>query len=568
MKKILSNYLNLILISVLIIQTNTVFSQKLELKWSEKILSDNKKDGFFNKIINSDDKNIYVLQSDYNSNYGNKLRKLLIVAYDKFTLVKTGVIHLKGFKDNEEDRELYKKLKFGKVIVLNNAIFVFWSSLSNREQKEELYCETFSSNLKRISKLIKVCTAVFPKENYFSNYSTNLMILSNNLIKNELVIGYDIASKEQNVVFNYLKINSSLDKIASGKVVLPTNYFGTSDKINLEGDGNLTLKTTENIDYSGKKKSFDVLSSINVNTGEISSFSLKKEGVQIVDYKYVIKDEKLKVYGFYSDLSKDVKGNEIHGFFYVINNTNDLNENEIQLASFSKKELAQLFVNDLGDKNDSGTLIDYRIEKMFAVEDENVVLFCSKMYNYEVATGVNSNGNTTYARYCQKSNVTAFKLNSEGEIVWANNLDRVYVYSNHDIYDLNVICKNNLFYVTYGSEFVDFESVNVGSYKEVMKTLKNKDQGGNFEYAIFNNENGRFEKQLIKINDNNSKEIKKISAVRICEYNDEYIIHDEKTTLKIGKSIPFFLTAVLAWVPIHYGSFHKETLSIGVLKPQ
>ncbi len=566
MKKIISNYLNLILISVLIIQTNTVFSQKLELKWSEKILSDNKKDGFFNNIINSDDKNIYVLQSDYNSIYGNKLRKLLIVAYDKFTLVKTGDIHLKGFKDNEENRELYKKLKFGKVIVLNNAIFVFWSSLSNREQKEELYCETFSSNLKRISKLIKVCTAVFPKENYFSNYSTNLMILSNNLIKNELVIGYDIASKEQNVVFNYFKINSSLEKIASGKVVLPTNYFGTSDKINLEEDGNLTLKTTENIDYSGKKKSFDVLSSINVNTGGISSFYLKKEGVQIVDYKYVIKDEKLKVYGFYSDLNKDAKGNEIHGFFYVINNTNDLNENEIQLASFSKKELAQLFVNDLGDKNDSGTLIDYRIEKMFAVEDENVVLFCSKMYNYEVATGVNSNGNTTYARYCKKSNVTAFKLNTEGEIVWANNLDRVYVYSKHDIYDLNVICKNNLFYVTYGSEFTDFENVN--SYKEVMKTLKNKDQGGNFEYAIFNNEDGRFEKQLIKINDNNSKEIKKISAVRICEYNDEYIIHDEKTTLKIGKSIPFFLTAVLAWVPIHYGSFHKETLSIGVLKPQ
>ena len=55
--------------------------------------------------------------------------------------------------------------------------------------------------------------------------------------------------------------------------------------------------------------------------------------------------------------------------------------------------------------------------------------------------------------YCTKSNVTAFKLNPKGDIIWAKNLDRSITYNRWNVYDLNVIKTDNMYYVTYGSAY-------------------------------------------------------------------------------------------------------------------
>jgi formylmethanofuran dehydrogenase subunit E len=211
---------------------------------------------------------------------------------------------------------------------------------------------------------------------------------------------------------------------------------------------------------------------------------------------------------------------------------------------FDKALLDELFKNDEEDKLKTSSKKKNQAEeaekdqdaisKSFVIEEikvddkGNTVVFCSKMnnYSYEVCT-TDANGRTTCRTVykCAKSNVTVFKLNKEGEIVWSSNIDRSATFGGWNVYDLRVIEDEDNYYVSYASSFkVDAEEKTKKTRKNTAETI---DQ---MEYAVFDKESGANQKKSVRINEEEAKksEKKRCSATDIRVFNDKYYLISRK----------------------------------------
>jgi len=331
-----------------------------------------------------------------------------------------------------------------------------------------------------------------------------------------------------------------------------------------------------------------IFSILNLETGDLSNFELRDHDKSINDYSYVITESKIKIFGLFGDLTKDQTGNSTHGIFYTEIESKSLDYDGLKYTYFDKKMLSTLFAKDPEDKkktiaiskkkraknaeNDAAAMdVRFGIEDLFSIDDNNVVLFCSKMYNYSVTTCTsNPNGGSqcTTRYYCQKSNVTSIRINSQGEIVWASNIDRIYTFSGTNIYDVQVIFKNNKFYTIYASIY------KVDADKKSRKNQKKyKDQIDSFEYAVFDYENGESKKNTFTVN---TKEVaaedrKMVTPTSIIVIDDLFYVNYMKTSIKWGKSIPLIaascLCPYLMIIPFTNGNYRKGSGNLGVIAP-
>ena len=134
---------------------------------------------------------------------------------------------------------------------------------------------------------------------------------------------------------------------------------------------------------------------------------------------------------------------------------------------------------------------------------------------------------------------------------------------------MNVITKNDKYYVTYGSDFqAKSEKKNRSSRKS------KKQQTDRLEYAVFNDSDGAFTKNEEKINAiNASKSDKKyISPTEIEVYNNTFYVNSQRNRYKVGPSILACLGAIICF-PSAFFTFNSGVLNysdgyIGKISPK
>lgn len=586
----------LIYLLLLTMFSGALHSQDFNLKWSEKMQYDNYKDGFFNKFLGSSDQYVYGLHKNLALRPKKADKQLKLIAFDKTTMKKVASFSLKNGKDKARTASL-KDLEYHETIVLKDIVYVFWKK--STKNKVEVYAEAFDAQLDRKDKLKKVFTANYPEVKKTSFAKAPLVILSGKDGSDDLLIGTEIPNgKGETIDFNYITIDADLTEIVKGKFSLPVvqtgKFSGISSKYTYGKDGNLYIqsfvrmsKEERKTAKKGEYTSYSILSVVDLADSEINSFDMKYENINIFNFSFEIDKDKVHIYGFFNDMKKDPSGLRTHGIFSTTIDSKTNQMADPNFSHFDKKTLAELFKNDKEDKKttsgskkkkakakgmDEEALDEsYVIEVAKIVDKDHIVLFCSKMYNYSVTTctsSPNGGGQTCTTRYyCQKSNVTAFKLNTKGEIVWASNIDRLKTYNGTSVDDLRVVSDKDNFYVIYGSSFrSDAATKN-------RKSSKNKSEvRDQFEYAIFDAESGKNKKADFIVNKKDVKKSdrKSVDPVAITVIDNQYFINSSKVKMKPGLTVAGCAASVVCFPVLYYvfmsGDMRKGTGHIGTLE--
>ncbi|MEN9998393.1 MAG: hypothetical protein RI922_1383 [Bacteroidota bacterium] len=592
------NYLNYAKLAIfLILLSFQSFAQDLELDWSARLEYSNQKDGFFSHFIETNDQYVYGLNTNLALRPSKADDKIKIIAYDKITMKQRASVALRGYKENEAKKDIYKPLDYLKTLVFQDKVYVFWIKSTNQKKsgKEELYVETFSSELKRIDKLKKIYTHNLSDEINTSRFAkSSVVVLGNKEAGSEIIIGSELPQKGDNVEFKFLILNSELETSEESTIELPitlkSTSYGLTSSYEYGKDGNIYVSSTIGLTREERKKakkaedlSYCVLSIINPETTDVKTFELKDDNKKINDFSYVITEKEIKIYGFFGDLEKDSKGQSIHGIFYTAINSSTLEDDGLNYTYFDKKTIDKLFAADKEDKkktqalskkkraaaakNDDESLdTRYKIESMHVIDDKNIVLMCSKMRNYSVTTCTTSpQGGTTCTTnyYCEKRNVTAIRVSDEGEIIWASNIDRSKTYSGWDIYDLKTAFKDNTFYCIYGSSYQIDATVKKGKTRKRYAELRD-----NFEYATFDYETGKFKKNTFNVNKKNTekKDMKYVDPLRMQVFDNTFYVNYMVTRQKIGWCVANVICFPTLYYTMLSGDTKKATGNLGVIK--
>lgn len=521
-------------------------SQDLTLTWSDKNIYDNKIDGFFAGYFGNNSTYVYAKFSNLTYIPRKKDSKIKMIALDKTTLKKVGELKLVGYPQTKSTADL----DFYKTICLENIVYVLWT----KEEKStiDIYVESFDAKLNRLSKLKKIYSLIDDRKN-----SDKLVVLSNKNAGNIILIGKElgIQEKEDVLKFEYNVVSENLSVKSSGVVELPIvvrrasvssdPLGGTSVSYELGDNGKIYvydyIKRDKDEVKKGEDKVYPIVVQINPSNGKSKSYNVKFDNKRIFQFQTIVTKTGISLCGFFSDLEKDAKGRDTHGIFYVSMDENEFKNIATRFNYFDKPFLDQLYAKDKGDQRKSKKKdekrkksIEESIDGNYVIEvvrqeGKDLFLFCSIMYNWtETVCTQNSNGTTNCRQvpHCDKRNVTAFRISSEGKMVWASNLNRFYSYIGHNIFDVHVLKKDNQYVVLYNDIY------RPNTEKQSRKSKEEVVDG--FDYATFDASNGSFAKKDFRVNAVNTprKERKVVSSNAVTDLDNTFYISSTRYSLK------------------------------------
>ena len=565
-----------------------VFAQKVELKWTEKMLYDNKLDGFFDAMIGSNSKYIYAKFSNLSLSSKKTNNNMSLLAFDKKTMKKVKEVEVISADENNNKNSKYKDLYYLKTIVFEDLIYVFFKKWdkSAKDGREALYVQTYNGNLKKLNRLKKI-------------YETkgDLFVVANEKIDNRILLGSEpIVQKGQSIRFEYKILNSDFSFESADQIKLPLKQIakkkrGLSSSYELGDDGNIYVETNINLSKEERKAakkgeplSYSLLTIVTPGTKQVKSYSVKFDNKVVYDFDYIVHEKGVKLFGFFCDLQKDPKGNDLHGIFSTLIDSKRMALESVNFSYFTKNQLDILFAEDRKDRGDKRRIqskrkkeseeesiaSNYVIEQVISLDKSNIVLLCSRMNNYSKRVcSTNSKGQTTCKTYyyCQKSNVTAFKVDKGGDILWASNLDREITYNRWWVYDIRAIHKGNKIYVTYGSAYA------AKAKKKNRSSKKSKEhRTGMFEYAVFDYNTGQYKRDEYRINPINAKkkDRKTIAPTRIAVIDNEFFVHSSRISYKPEAflwCIPSLVCPLLLYIPFMNSKYKKGYGYMGSIKP-
>ncbi len=565
-------------------------AQDLDLKWSEKQLYDNKKEGYFREFIEANSKYVYMKFSNlsYSPSYKNVDKKLRLACYDKQTMKKVHEVFIRGFKETKGMDDEYKGLTYYKCVVFEERVYLFWKKESR--DLEELFVQSFSSTLMPEKKLKKIYER--KQKSSKEKYLNGIIVLSNKKAGEKMVVGSENTTEaDEQMSFQYRVMNNDLSFSDANMVTLPVKLirksYGYTSVYHYGDDGNIYVRSLISMTKEEKKNlkknessSYSILSVINVTNETVTPFTMRFENKNIFNFDFTFDPNGIKIYAFFCDLLKDPKGTDTHGIYYGVLDGKSYALRSQTFAYFEKEVLDKLFANDIEDKKRAGGLfktkaskksdeesIDsrYEIESVQSLDPNNIVLFCSIMNNYVVRSctpnGTNGGMTCTNRYYCQKRNVTAFKISSEGKIIWASNLDRDMTYDGWSIKDLKVINDGKRYYAIYGSLFQIEEKRKGWSSRKRRDQLRDR-----FEYATFEDNTGAFKKHEFVVNAVNEKDKKWVEPPRIAVLDNRFYVNSESISMKTGYCIPSILCPPLFFIFSMNGNTQKGQGNLGVIK--
>lgn len=536
----MKNYLTQIL---LLLACVNLYSQNMDLKWSEQFIYDNKVDGFFDYYLGANSSFVYGKFSNLASSQRKKNKKVKLIAFDKTSMKKAGEAEVFGYDDLVDETK--KGMEYFRTIVLENVIYILWTV--EDDGVTEVYAESYTPKLKKMTGLKKVYEYNTAKKNV-----DNLLVIYNKDIGNKILIGREFATKEDNepLKIEYKIINEDFSPAGSAKITLPivmikkrsrsdlvcTYEFGDdenlyiSDRIKITGEEKKKLK-------KGEASTYPIIMQVNTKRGSLHEYSIRFPKKNTFNFSWMVTKTGIKLYGFFSDLDKDEKGRDTHGIFYLSMDQGNFKPKDQKFSYFDKSFLDKLYEADKENQKKAGRRgkekdkqsDEESIDDNYVIEEviddgKDIVLFCSIMYNWQntVCTTSSNGGQSCHTYYyCTKSNVTAFKLSTTGDIVWASNLDRSYTFSGWNVYDVKVVKSEDNYLVLYQSAFqINKDEKNRKSKKS------SKQMDDRLEYAIFNGTTGAYKKSEYQVNGFNTKkeERKSIKTSNISLYDNKMYI--------------------------------------------
>ncbi|HQQ93986.1 MAG TPA: hypothetical protein PLQ93_05490 [Bacteroidia bacterium] len=537
-------------------------AQHLDMTWSNQMLCDNKQDGFFDEFIGSNAQYVYARFSTSRlypaGDNGNvsKNEKFKVLAFDKSDMRMAKSVNLKGYPGNKD----LDDAEFHSAFVFEDKIHLYY--IEKKKNVIEVYGQVLDKDL-RVQKAAK---KIYELSNPQSKLSDGGLILLANK-SGKVLVGCEIISKEnKDLKLDYRIMNQDMVMENSKQVTLPITVVSVRRKYNnsamfrnfrynyaqkrmalcsylLSESGDVYVFA--DLESKNKKENYVMISRINTSNGSLSTYDLVFPGKNIVSYRVTDKNMEIGLLGFYSN--EGDKSNNVNGIF-MNKLDKDLESTKLKFIPFDKKMVNSLFANDeeerkimqkKASKKDGGEAElygDYNVEYLMD-EGSKYVLFCSKTYNYYVTecrtSSTGSGGSTTTCYdvpYCEKSNVTVFKVTENGDLEWAKNLDRKSTYRYAwNVRDLNVIKGDNYYHVVYGSDY------QMNAQKKNRKSRKDKRQTiDRLEYASFSASNGNFNKYEYKINAINAKKenIKKISPTNLWVFDNKMYTESSRYKLK------------------------------------
>lgn len=538
----------------------SVQAQSIDVKWSEQFTYDNKKDGFFDDFVGSNDNYIYAKFTDLKLNVNKKSRKVKLLAFDKNTMSKIGEAQLLGY-GGATDRGDYA---YYKSVTVKDQVYVFWTH--DTKTTVELYVQSFDPKLKKVNDLKKVYEVTRGSKGVASD---KLFIIYNNRVEGRILIAkeFGINKDGENLRLEYKLMKPDFSFITSRQVTLPitmdkrkkgifSSYMNSIHELSCTyefgDDGNLYVQDMVRASdeerksmRKGEASVYPHIMQVQLEGGDVRSYRVKFPKKNSFNTSLIVTTNGVKLYGFFSDLDKDEKGRDSHGIFFVSVSNKDFVPQDTKFSYFTKTFLDELyaadkenqkkgrgiFKSDKAKASDNESIDDnYVIEKV--VQDgDDILLFSSIMRNWS-QTVCSSNGQTQTCRtyyYCTKNNVTAFRLDKRGEILWAKNMDRSVTYSRWNVYDLNVMKKDDSYYVVYGSAYQTNASKKNGRSRKSGQQLTDR-----LEYAVFQGKTGSFQKLEKQINPLNAKKAdkKQISADAVRVFDNKMYVASSRYKLK------------------------------------
>jgi hypothetical protein len=238
-----------------------------------------------------------------------------------------------------------------------------------------------------------------------------------------------------------------------------------------------------------------------METGNSFHYPFKFEGKQIFDFKILEKNGKVSFVGMFMNVEqqKKVRTMKLNGLFQANLDVENKTLANVNFEQFDTDFLRDLFKNDAKDlKRDKKTgnseeiNNDYVIEDYRIAEDGEITLFTTVMNNYSV-TVCPPKGACYTNYYCQKENVTVFRFDKDGNLIWGKNIDRNIEYRGTSIPDLNLVEDDENYYITYGTK----TDLKKHFAPEKARQFKRDDV---MEYAVMDKDNGTFKTKLYEIN--------------------------------------------------------------------
>ena len=524
-----------LLITAFIFSTFNFFAQEMKMTWSQEVKM-TKKTGFFNAILGKNENYMYVKFLDHG--------KIRITAFDKITMKEKFSVPVKGFPENKATKADFKGLDYYRTIIFNTGVYTFW--VKESKEKDELFVQTYDATLKMAKPLRKIYEL---KSFKGAKKKAELFIMVNKSFGEKILIGGETAgNKGENIKVEYKILNSDFTFSNTGQAELPLQITGRSNSLSSSysfgDDGNLHVKSDKS------------LTIINLEKGSKETYVVEFKEKQIFDFDYIYDQNSIRVFGLFCDLTKDKKGNDNHGIFYAIINSTSLKLESENFTYFTKEQLDKLFTEDKSDRKDSKLFqskknkeseeqslrTNYSVENVLK-EGKDLILICSIMHNYTVTyTTTNSNGTTTTRQEprCNKRNVTVFRINDKGEIIWATNVNRNITYPSHYVYDINSIKKDNTVYVTYGSDFIADKKDGKNKIKCCSLNLSAaRDMRDKIAYATFDLNTGLSAVKEIVVNQPKtpSKERKIVDPTNIETLSEDFYIVSEKYNMRANSLI-------------------------------
>lgn len=469
-----------ILLLAVVFSFGGVLAQKLQTRWSEQYDFSTKKDGRPSYVMGENDKYVYVKFTDL-SPMGNKLFR--IAALDKKTLRKK---HEYDAYNTDNFRK-YKDYYLSESFVTKDGIVLVW--VEKDKDDRIVYAQSLDADL-RTKVPMQRLTKINVENNRKIKRPAKYNVLSNPDVKGaEIVIVEEKAMYDDgNIRAEVKTFDANFKLVKTLQQELPFEFkqrkglfsssIGSSGMSFYYGDdGNLHFKT--NIHYTRDERKElkekgewedapgSFYSVLDIRKETIKSIPFKFKGRDILDYNFSVAKEGVKIYGFYHD-DNDKATYGITGIFYL-KLSSSLEIEVKRFNPFTSGLLSDTFSDDDQDrkgcfkdgfccfKNTSGQSVrkgnslssSYTIEKSI-ITGQDITLFCSITENYTYQT-CDNDGNCTTHYYCLKYNVTCFKVDLEGNLIWAKNINRLQRYEAWDVMDLEVIATDKGYYVMYNS---------------------------------------------------------------------------------------------------------------------
>lgn len=482
-------------------------AQVIEQHWSEKLIYDNKETGYFSSYVDVNDQ--YVYATFTNNPMSGELKKQMLVAYDKLTMKKISKAGIFGCPDNELTKKEFSDLDYYKTIILDDAVFIFWTKVN--KETEELYVEKLDPRLNRVKKLERISVNTLPddiKRSILGRKAVSFLVLGHG---KHLILGIETPSKTNNSKLKYASYNSNLISEKEHLVTLPVklenNYLGLGSGYELSEDGNLIISSAPTADPSkdnsemfginafaiGTANRIIIISYLKCSTGQMSSVIMAAPEKEITNIKYHSTDVGLSIFALYYDLKTDPKKEKIRGWVKAKINKNTLEKEDVNCLEFDSKTLEKLYAkNNLEKTMSTKDVIDLYLEDAVPTNNSSTILIFSK-HSYST---ISSSSMLTEEH---SGEIVALKINDDEEISWTTTIDRMYYSYLQYRTDIQIVTSPEKIQLFFGSEDTPITPMVIT--KEKLSGAKNQ-----FGYVALDCNSGVKEQKQIYCNE--SKESK------------------------------------------------------------